>query len=784
MPYQRRTSDAVPGKPSAWRAGLFVLALGLGATRAMADPFGLPDTDTLLPRGLGAPIATGAALSPVLPTIAPTTAGGKEQAPVSFEADKAEYDDQTEILTATGNVFLQRQDQSVVADKVTYNRNTGQIVATGKVRVVDKDGNQIFTNHVELTDSFDVGTMENFLMALREGGRLAAVEGARDAEGRVILKRAAYTGCAVVNTRGCDVQPSWRIDAERVVYNPHRRLMRFYGARLIIFGLHLPKSPATISIATDGRALAGLLIPNFRVSAANGIEYDQPYYQRLGANSDITATAYLFSKVAPMGEVQYRDLTSLGAFQITAYATSSPRIPVGAITASPNARTSFRGYLDTNGSFQLSPGWTLDFSGRLTTDRTFLQRYYISGDDTLRSTASLSHIDTDSYFSITGWAFETLRPDERQGLVPLALPEIDYRRRIADPLLGGVIELQANSLAITRSAGEDMQRAFASAQWQLRQITSLGQVITFTGLLRGDVYHSTNNDLNPVTVYQGLPGWQARGVATGAVDVTWPLVGALFGGTQVFTPHIQFVATPPVRNLAIPNEDSRAVELEDDNLFALNRFPGYDRVEDGAHVTYGIDWQLERPGLSANGTVGQSYRLTNDVTLLPNGTGLYDRLSDIVGRIEVRYHDLLSLTERFRIDKSSYVFHRNEFDATIGSDKSYIEVGYLRLNRQTALTLEDLQDANELRLAGRVAMGPYWSAFGSGIFDLSQASLLPNQTPTTIQPLRTRAGISYQSDCLELDITWRRDFITIGDAVRGNSFLIHLSLKNLGMRGR
>src|SRR3546814_6218098 len=72
-------------------------------------------------------------------------------------------------------------------------------------------------------------------------------------------------------------------------------------------------------------------------------------------------------------------------------------------------------------------------------------------------------------------------------MVPLALPVIDYRRRLTDPLLGGKLQLQLNSLAITRSEGQDTQRAFAGAQWDLRKITPWGQEVTFTGYLRGDL---------------------------------------------------------------------------------------------------------------------------------------------------------------------------------------------------------------------------------------------------------------------------------------------------------
>src|SRR3546814_20625209 len=108
--------------------------------------------------------------------------------------------------------------------------------------------------------------------------------------------------------------------------------------------------------------------------------------------------------------------------------------------------------------------------------------------------------------------------------MPIALPVIDYRLRMKDPLLGGVAQLQANSLAITRTHGQDTQRAFAAFEWNLRKLTPMGQEVTFTTYLRGDVYHSSDNLMNSVVSYAGDPGWQARGIAAAAVDMRWPFL--------------------------------------------------------------------------------------------------------------------------------------------------------------------------------------------------------------------------------------------------------------------
>jgi LPS-assembly protein len=697
---------------------------------------------------------------------------------IAFEADGISYDSDGDVVTATGNVVLRSEDRSVRANQVSWNRKTGQIVGTGNVRFVDEDGNQLYTDRIELTDAFEAGAMEDLLLALREGGRLAARSGMRETDGTVTLSEAAYTGCEVVTPDGCPREPSWRITAERVTYDPALKKVKFRGAFLELFGVRLIPLPG-LAIRTDGRAVSGFLVPDLRVSESNGVEISGSYYVRVADNKDLALGGYLYTEAPPMISAQWRHLTGKGAYQITGYATESSRIGVSSLA--PTSERDPRGYLFANGKFQFDPNWSLNGSIRLTSDRTFLRRYDISRDDRLRSMFELERIDDNSYFVVAGYATQTLRIGAPQGQVPIALPAIDYRRRMPG-LLGGVLELQANSLALLRDEGQDTQRAFAGARWDLRRVTGLGQVVTFTGLLRGDVYHSDENGLTATAIYRGNPGWEARGVALGAVDLQWPLVGAAFGGTQVFTPRVQLVASPPIRNLAVPNEDARAIDLEDSNLFALNRFPGYDRIEDGARVTYGFDWQLQIPRWRIATTIGQSYRLDSDPAILPNGTGLSERVSDFVGRTEVRFRDFIKFTHRFRLDKDNFALRRNEIDATVGSQRTYAEIGYLRLDRNISPLIEDLRDREELRLAGRVAFAQYWSLFGAGVFNLTDRNEDPTLNSDGFNPIRTRLGVAYRDDCLEMGVTWRRDYVTAGDAQRGDTYQFYFALRNLGFR--
>lgn len=700
----------------------------------------------------------------------------EREEPIDFAANAIEYDNEQDVVTAKGEVVMIRDGNRVRADQISWNRKSGRVLATGNVSVSSPSGDTAFGDSIELTETLKDGVVENLLIVLADGGRLAATHGSR-VNGISTLDRAVYSPCAVEDSHGCPKNPAWKLTALRVVHDPVKNRIRYKNARLEIFGLPILALPG-FSHPADNSGGSGLLVPDIQYSRNNGFEISAPVFFKIAPNRDLTLTPHLYTDALPALQGNYRALTHNGAYQVGGFATYSSRIANATGATAQNRE--FRGYFDANGRFQLDKRWSVSGSLRFVSDRTFLRRYDISRDDRLRSTLNIQRLTRTSYFSVSGWGFQTLRAGDPQGQVPIALPLIDYRKRFDDPVAGGKVELQLNSLALGRTAGQDTQRSFASARWDLRRLTNWGQEVQLTGFARGDVYHTDESGRSLTAIYRGTNGWHGRFIGALAAEIRWPFVGPAFGGTQRFTPRLQFVASPKTPNLSLPNEDARSVDLEDSNLFSLNRFPGYDRWEDGARVTYGADWALDLAGFSLQASIGQSYRLSTEPVIFPNGTGLTSRTSDIVGRTTLKFKRRISITHRYRLDKDSLAVRRNEIDATIGSDRTYAVVGYLRLNRDVDQVIEDLRDREEIRVGGRVQLAKYWSVFGSAIVDLTDKNEDPVSLSDGYEPIRHRLGIAYEDDCLRIGVTWKRDYDRSGDARRGNSYQLTLSLRNLG----
>ena len=749
------------------------LLLGLtpwvGITAAQAQDMTAPDP--------------AASESPAPPTPAPPTPAMPEgivvERPklIDFTADLIVYDENSDVVTASGKVVLVHEGTTLTAEQVVWDRKTGKVEAQGDIIITDADGNRAFGDRVELSQTLRDGSIDAFLLVLKNDARLAARSGQR-VDGRSELDHAIYSPCNVTDSQGCPKAPVWRIKAARVVHDPEKGRIRYSKARIEFFGVPIFYAPHLSHPDREGRNASGLLLPDLRITRTLGLSAQFPYFLSFSPANDLTITPTFYTEVNPALQSEYRHLTPQGPLRLGGIITSSSR-DVGSPTEPLiQGQSKTRGALWSNGQFQHSSTWRSTYSVRLASDDTFLRRYDISQDDVLRNFYRLERRSAQSYFSLEGWAFQGLRSTDKQGLIPIVLPLIDFRLTPHQNILGGQMHMRLNSVALTRTDGEDMQRGTAELNWTLSRYTPMGQRISLQGLLRGDTYHMLDQQGLALIDARTDNGWQGRFISAAALDVAWPFAGPAFGGTQTLTPRVQFVASPSVRNLVISNEDSRAIDLDEHNLFDINRFTGFDRWETGSRLVYGVQWTLDRPLWRLESEVGQSYRMSHGAPIFPDGTGLSSRTSDIVGRSTLRYSNFLDITHRFRLDKDQLKLRRNEIDVTVGGQRTYAQIGYVKLNRD--INFVELDDREELRAGGRLALARYWSLFGSVIVDLTSRAEDPANMSDGFEPIRHRLGLAYADECFEFSVSWRRNYTSDRDFRAGNTFTLTIGLKTLG----
>lgn len=693
-----------------------------------------------------------------------SAAQGTNAKPIELVADDITYHSQEKQVHANGNVEIVQGERVLFANNVIYNQETDTVIATGDVVLREPSGDVVFSDRVELRDGFKRGIIQEMKIRLANRARLSARQAVRVNEHTTRLNTAVYTRCEACPDAP-EETPIWQVKAHRVTRDEKALDVEYEDATLEFFGVPVFYTPYFSHPDPTVERRSGFLAPIFGSSTELGLELTTPYFITVGEDADITLAPRFTSAERAVLEGEYRQQFQTGRWEMSG---SSTYVNERDLSNRRTGTNVFRGHFFTKGNFRQNQAWSWGFNGNWTSDDTYLKRYRISSADTLESDVFLQAISDRNYFNVSSFAFRGLKVNDDPGQSPVILPNIDYEWSPNVAFGGGRVTVGAHALSLIRTQGRDTRRLSVSTKWQTRTTDQIGLVYEPSVSLRGDAYWVSDAQKTNINARQNN-SVTGRVLPTAAVKVSWPLARRSGKTSQTIEPIAQIVASPGGGNPAdIPNEDSQSVEISDVNLFAINRFAGFDRVDSGSRVTYGL-----RAGIYGDGggfselLIGQSWRINQD-SPFPVGSGLEDRLSDIVGRVTIAPSQQFAYNFRFRLDPERFQIDRQEHEVTGGIDWLRASISYVEL--EPIVNGIAGGSTNELALRADVKFSDNWSAFAAHRRDLSKGG----------GGLRAEGGIAYLDECLDFSLGVSRDFTNDRDIDNNLSILFRLRLIGLG----
>ena len=246
-----------------------------------------------------------------------------------------------------------------------------------------------------------------------------------------------------------------------------------------------------------------------------------------------------------------------------------------------------------------------------------------------------------------------------------------------------------------------------------------------------------------------------------------PFVKSDDGIMQIFEPVASAVISPYGGNAnKIPNEDSLSFEFDDTNLLTANRFSGIDRVEGGPRFAYGAQWRaFGEEGGNAEVFFGQAIKLKTDDSF-SEGSGLEDKLSDVVGRVILSPGPFLNLSYRTRFDSDNFTPKRNEISFNAGRDAFGVSTNYIFLEDQTDDTFGGREEVSS---AINSQFTRFWRGAVSGVHDIS-----------TGKARQYLGSITYENECIALTTNVSRKFYEDRDLEPTDQITFNVNLKTLG----
>lgn len=729
------------------------------------------------PKEHQSPLTSSAPVQPVftpVPIVPPTLPAnpvkdGKQ--PVDFSADNLEHDEKAQTVTATGNVRLIQAGRALAADKVVYNLATDTATATGHVVLTDVNGDMHFAEKIEIGNELRSGFVSQLHSMMMDGGRFTAEKGERLSEKKIVMHNASYTPCNCETDR--KQTPAWQIKAKEVTYDEETHRVSYKNARFEIFGVPLLFTPFLSHSDGKVKQKSGLLSPTAGYDSQLGAVMTNRYYWAIGKDRDATIGVMATSKEAPVLLTGYRQRFDHAEIRADGSLTRSGR--TDSVAGQDVAKKDdWRGHLFADGKWDINDKWRAGTNLELASDDQYLRQYDFSGKNVLESQVYAERFSGRNYGAARALAFQDTRILENRTDQPNVLPEIETRF-LGKPneVLGGRWSLEASALGLQRFGGDqDMNRAVLTGGWQKRVITGFGLVSTLDVTARADAYSTRDRDLAASSTGISGSANRGRGTVRGHFLTSYPVVKAMEKMQAVIEPIVALTVSPNIgeRFDSIPNEDSQDIQVDTSNLFEPDRFPGYDRIEDRSRITYGVRNGLYGYGGSSLDTfLGQSYRFSAKDNPFPDGSGLEDQASDIVGRVAGVYDKNYGLGYAFQLGQDNMSARRHEIDSYANFNRIQLGGRYLFTKTLEGTSIDETRE--QMGLSAGYRLTDHWRMRTGSLHDLGGSD--PGLRKASV-------GFDYVGCCVSFSTTANRNLTSDSSGDSGTEITFRFGLKNIG----
>lgn len=684
-----------------------------------------------------------------------------EDKPVTLQADQIDYDQQHNVVYASGHVEIVQDGTIIIADSLIYDQSLNQVQAMGHVSMLEPAGNVFFADSLALQDDMKAGVIHQFKARLSDDSLFVASGARRIDETHLELFKAAYTPCKC-DRDNLNGNPSWAIHAEHALVDQDKQKITYENAYFSALGVPILYTPYFSHPTPDADNQSGLLMPEFLQSRNLGAVFKQPVYYAIAPDRDITLTPIITSKEGVVLAGNYRQLFDEGLLKIDASGTSADKRD--AIGNRDDGRE-LRGHIDANGAFRINDNYDWGFNVRRASDDTYLRLYNFSNDPYLNSRiyAEGFNFVPDShrnYGSVEALSFQGLTGQDATSLIPFVTPLVNFNWQ-SDPLqYNSRVSFEGNTMALFRDRGSDSRRLSGTARINVPYVSEGGQILDVETQLRTDIYDVSGVQLANATNYSGTTG---RVIPQFSATWRYPFINHLENSSVLIEPITNVTISPGGGNPErIPNEDSLLPDFNDTNLFSSQRFAGYDRVENGPRMSYGLRGQAQiLNDKYVDALIGQQYRVINDPNF-PISNDLTSDFSDYVGRVGLTYSPI-SLAYRFRLDKDTLSPSRSEIELGYNRKPFTLTTSYLHLKNDPILS-----DRQVVTSIGTVNLNENWGLIANGSRDIEQ-----NQT------INTSGGVIYKNECVNITTMVGKDYTNLLDIKPSLSFWFRVSLKNL-----
>lgn len=515
-----------------------------------------------------------------------------QQQAIYLEADQALFKNSGQSVLE-GTVIIAKDDTRLSADQATYEQQTQQVTAQGNVYFIS-DGLELRSQKISFNLATSTGEIEQADYRFSNAdGRGSSEKLSREANGVARLTDASYTTCPLGND-------SWSMHAKNIELDQQKQVGTARNLSLKIKDTTVAYLPY-FSFPLNENRKSGFLTPTFATDDNSGVNISIPYYWNLAPNYDLTLTTNYLSErgIKLDSEFRYLSAKQQGELQYDFLPDDQD-------------------YGANRYFFSLDYERKLDDDSQLTLNAKGVSDndYFEDLGTSLESSSIVNLERTLRYTTQRGdWSVTALAQDfqvlDDSSEAHARLPQLNLHWQPVSAQDSVQWSVNGEYTFFTNSSSDDGQRFDLVAGAQKRFANDFSYV-TPAVKFRHTSYQQDQSAVS--TINRSLP--------TVSVDSGLFFERQLKDGTltQTLEPRVYYTYTPFRDQSDINIFDSSEKTLSYSQLFSDNRFTGKDRIEDANRLSTSLTTRFQNNETGREvfrASVGQIYHFDDRRVTLP-----------------------------------------------------------------------------------------------------------------------------------------------------------------------
>ena len=615
-----------------------------------------------------------------------------------IEADKIFKKDLNTII-AIGNIEVKKNNQILTSDYIEYNQNDKIFSSDSNVKIFDiENKNILFSKNISISDDLYNANFDNGVLLFSNGSSIKSNHIKKTKNNDIFLYETKYFICPtkIYNQDITYEQMESHLDSNKnplfflknsvIQFNTENKdyVLRntvIYLWKIPIFYIPYIKFNANSNVT--------LLRPSFEYNSNYnfGISFSfKQFFEGVDNKYSLRLTPKYFTKGNYLLKTDF-NIENIYQNYIFKFktdivndnnASKEIRNSYGITEFDEHKYEKYRGKISLDGFYKIiNNDLTVNYNTTLFSDRYYNRDYYHINDNYQQSNIKFVLLkSTDktnfNYLQFSNLFYQELL--ELHGNTPRYAPiiGINFQNTIFNNNnFNSFYDINVNTTNLFRKKGIQYNRYSISPSINNIFKTHFG-IFETNFILKNDYYmFDIKNDQDQQFLFKDK---QNRVVSE--INLDWRQ--SFF--TKYFTiqPRVKYLYTKNINkdiNILL-NEDSYPIDINFNDIFSNNRYIGYDILEYGNRITYGIEGDIfQRIGYG----IAQGYKEKNNLNL--QLLGFEKKLSDYVGYLSYSFNENFNVYYRFMIDSGFNYNKKNELNFNLDYDKINIYIVYSQLKK-------------------------------------------------------------------------------------------------------